>query len=111
MELFAADGHDAGGCERVTGKSGMRPRKVAKHMDTRAWADHLAPTLKDEVAGKRPFEIDQFCEQYVETRIDDQLGDRVSICAYDLGLPRGAVLAVLRVELREELVRLTGQNN
>ena len=23
--VFAADGHDAGGCERVTGKSGMRP--------------------------------------------------------------------------------------
>ena len=28
MELFAADGHDAGGCERVTGKSGMRPRRI-----------------------------------------------------------------------------------
>ena len=28
MELFAADGHDAGGCERVTGKSGMRPVAV-----------------------------------------------------------------------------------
>ena len=28
MELFAADGHDAGGCERVTGKSGMRPRDI-----------------------------------------------------------------------------------
>ena len=28
MELFAADGHDAGGCERVTGKSGMRPLAV-----------------------------------------------------------------------------------
>ena len=28
MELFAADGHDAGGCERVTGKSGMRPRSL-----------------------------------------------------------------------------------
>ena len=27
MELFAADGHDAGGCERVTGKSGMRPEQ------------------------------------------------------------------------------------
>ena len=27
MELFAADGHDASGCERVTGKSGMRPRE------------------------------------------------------------------------------------
>ena len=29
MELFAADGHDASGCERVTGKSGMRPLKSA----------------------------------------------------------------------------------
>ena len=29
MELFAADGHDAGGCERVTGKSGMRPTRLA----------------------------------------------------------------------------------
>ena len=29
MELFAADGHDAGGCERVTGKSGMRPFEFA----------------------------------------------------------------------------------
>ena len=28
MELFAADGHDAGGCERVTGKSGMRPAEL-----------------------------------------------------------------------------------
>ena len=28
MELFAADGHDASGCERVTGKSGMRPPVV-----------------------------------------------------------------------------------
>ena len=30
MELFAADGHDAGGCERVTGKSGMRPAKPSR---------------------------------------------------------------------------------
>ena len=30
MELFAADGHDAGGCERVTGKSGMRPYPPAR---------------------------------------------------------------------------------
>ena len=31
MELFAADGHDAGGCERVTGKSGMRPEREGSH--------------------------------------------------------------------------------
>ena len=33
MELFAADGHDAGGCERVTGKSGMRPLERADLID------------------------------------------------------------------------------
>ena len=32
MELFAADGHDAGGCERVTGKSGMRPVNLYGHV-------------------------------------------------------------------------------
>ena len=36
MELFAADGHDAGGCERVTGKSGMRPweRKRVEYLES-----------------------------------------------------------------------------
>ena len=33
MELFAADGHDAGGCERVTGKSGMRPWRHRESVD------------------------------------------------------------------------------
>ena len=42
MELFAADGHDAGGCERVTGKSGMRP----------------LPQLVEELAGLRPATFD-----------------------------------------------------
>ena len=32
MELFAADGHDAGGCERVTGKSGMRPVSLDEYL-------------------------------------------------------------------------------
>ena len=36
MELFAADGHDAGGCERVTGKSGMRPNGLLRGIHTQA---------------------------------------------------------------------------
>ena len=84
-------------------------RRVAESLDTQTWAARVAPTLTNEIAGKRPFEIDQFCEEYVGTRIDDQLGERVSACAYDFGLPRYAVLAVLRVELRDELIRLAGQ--
>ena len=40
MELFAADGHDAGGCERVTGKSGMRPEQCVDAL-RHAFAVHL----------------------------------------------------------------------
>ena len=44
MELFAADGHDAGGCERVTGKSGMRP-----HVDAHLGACRVAEREGDIV--------------------------------------------------------------
>ena len=47
MELFAADGHDAGGCERVTGKSGMRPL-VMNGVSTRRYASVL-PEMADQV--------------------------------------------------------------
>ena len=42
MELFAADGHDAGGCERVTGKSGMRPSERLIGQDGLKRLDPLA---------------------------------------------------------------------
>ena len=60
MELFAADGHDAGGCERVTGKSGMRPPALARRRRcasaTRAaWSARLtADTISSTPAGDRP---------------------------------------------------------
>ena len=45
MELFAADGHDAGGCERVTGKSGMRPTApVGRHADGNGLYLYVQPT-------------------------------------------------------------------
>ena len=50
MELFAADGHDAGGCERVTGKSGMRPVILASLSGhVRLKVDHLGDALSLEL--------------------------------------------------------------
>ena len=49
MELFAADGHDAGGCERVTGKSGMRPPRVAVAME------HTHAELRDRAKQRHLF--------------------------------------------------------
>ena len=59
MELFAADGHDAGGCERVTGKSGMRPQDAVQHTSGQDYlkckrmnlSKHLGPTFKTDGSG------------------------------------------------------------
>ena len=62
MELFAADGHDAGGCERVTGKSGMRPttrRRLIASEDngTPTLAVRNAPGAKLGIGGERGSKI------------------------------------------------------
>ena len=54
MELFAADGHDAGGCERVTGKSGMRPR-VHRCESVRAGGRHTALARRAFARPEGPF--------------------------------------------------------
>ena len=48
MELFAADGHDAGGCERVTGKSGMRPLEVYDRKVLEIVRNDGVPTTDDD---------------------------------------------------------------
>ena len=64
MELFAADGHDAGGCERVTGKSGMRPERTpSRFLDTLGSESPRIPqqnapldtTGRGRNGGNRPF--------------------------------------------------------
>ena len=53
MELFAADGHDAGGCERVTGKSGMRPfdGRVAGRQINRDMGQQFALDFLQQLGG------------------------------------------------------------
>ena len=51
MDLFAADGHDAGGCERVTGKSGMRPCRKASQSQPSLATRRISPhTLRHTTA-------------------------------------------------------------
>ena len=54
MELFAADGHDAGGCERVTGKSGMRPRGPATLLYGSSVVGGLINTITPQCLRKLP---------------------------------------------------------
>ena len=85
--------------------------KIAKEFEAREWATGLTPTLAHEVEGKRAFEIDEFSEKFVGTRLGKDWEERVAGCAYDFGIKRDDVRAVLRVVLRDELIRLTDPPN
>ena len=80
--------------------------RMADFLAAQAWAKDLAPHLQEQVAGKRPFEIDAVSDDYVRTKIEDPaMQERIAECAYEFGLERDGVLSVLRVVLRDELLR------
>lgn len=83
--------------------------KISKSMNAAAWATRVAPSLASDVAGKQPFEIDQFSDKYVETRLDVDDTAWVAKQAYEAGVTPAAVRAVLRVVLRDELLRRAEQ--
>lgn len=80
-------------------------RKMADFMKVKSWTADVAPALRDEVVGKRPFEVDEFSRSYVQGRLQDDMKESVAACAYEFGVERDAVLKVLQVALRNELLR------
>ena len=77
------------------------------------WAKSAAPALVASVSGMRPFEIQEFCSDFLRSNYSatsDQ-GMKVRACAYEYALTRSEVLNVLMVELRDELFRLLGDEH
>ena len=84
-------------------------KEVAQKLEAHRWAKELAPTLVNKVEDKQPFEIDDFSDTCVKDRLGERWEQRVAETAYELGRKSADVLVVLRVVLRNELLRLTGQ--
>ena len=84
-------------------------KMVADRLKAEQWAATLAPTLLDKVAGKKPFELDAYADSYSKRHLSDDMKTRVKACGYEFGINTDAVQGVLRVVLRDELLRLTGQ--
>ncbi len=80
--------------------------KVAAKLEASAWATERAPHLWQKVEGFKPFEVDEFCENYVQNNLDTATRERVAQRAYEFGIKREHVLNVLRVVLREALFDL-----
>ena len=81
-------------------------QEVAKEMGVERWASEMAPSLLTEVQGMEPFQIDEFSLNYTQSRLTDQWEKIVATTAYNRGLSRGDVHAVLHITLRDELIRL-----
>lgn len=82
-------------------------RRVVEILGAEEWAKQTALHLKNEVEGLQPFQVDEFSDNYVQTRLEDPwVEERIPACAYQLGIDRPSVLLALRVVLRNELLRL-----
>ena len=92
----------------VTANSPLRlttfGEKIAKTFGTQEWAKGVALSVATNLVNKEPFEIDDFCQGYVDDMLDQDEATRVGNCAYTYGIESKDVLQVLRVVLRNEIL-------
>lgn len=81
----------------------------SKSIGAQQWAERLAPTLMHEVGGKEPFEIDRFCIDYVE-RLGPKWDRKIAESSYEFGIKESGIKSVLHVVLRDEILKIVGQN-
>ena len=83
-------------------------KTISSELDASDWAKGEAESLIDEVRGKQPFEIQDYCFEYVNGRRYLNSEDRIyraQDSAYNHGLELGQVLRVVGIELRDALLK------
>lgn len=84
-----------------------RGRDAAKFLKAYEWASKRAKELTPRAEGLKPYEIEMLSEEYVLER-QDMWPENADECAYEFGAPRESLSAVLRIVLRDELLKLMG---
>lgn len=79
--------------------------KIAETFDAAAWAKEIAETIVGRITGMAAFEIDEFCQKYVDAELDDTQKTKVLKVAYEFGIEHQKVRNVLRIVLRDELLK------
>lgn len=82
-------------------------QRISHSMRAEEWARDLAPSLVPQVTGKPEFAVEEFCRSYVEEHL--ATSNMVLKAMYDFGTTRDNVLAVPRIVLRDELLRIREQ--
>ena len=83
--------------------------KVAKGIDAHEWASSTAKTILENHAllSLEPYQIEAFCQSYVERESEEGgvLEKKVQMAIYEFGIDRDRTLPVLRIPLREALLK------
>ncbi len=79
-------------------------KKISASIRAEAWAEELAPTLLHEVKGKEPFEIDEYCQEYVHEKLTPDWERRIARSAYEFGTDQNGIKKAMAVVLREKLL-------
>ena len=93
----------------VTGGSPLRLTKlgeeISRTLEISEWANITAEELRDHIADKSAYEIQEFCFNYVRKFTPDAEQDaKIKDCAFENGIDIQGVLDVLAVELRDRLL-------
>jgi len=99
------------GSAAVTSDSPLRLTElgdaIATELDETSWAQQAAACIRDGAGGKRPYEIQELCLEYLDSeefRPSDEFTVAIRTCAYDHGLDEDQVRFVLAIVLRDELL-------
>lgn len=94
----------------ITGESPVRltdfGEKISDRLEAKDWAQQLAPSLSSQIQGKAEFEIYEFCGNYLQENLSEAWERKIAAGAYEFATDKNAVLAVMKVELRDALLSL-----
>ena len=81
-------------------------RRISDTLDLTEWVQATAAQIKDQVAGKSAYDIQQFCFDYVRNKLelDAEQDAKIKSCAFENGLTLASVRDVLAIELRDVLL-------
>jgi len=87
-------------------------KEIAEKLNADHWADQLAETVKEEVKGKEPYNIQEFSFKYVQD--DDHYSDEdrqfIRNVAYEKGVSENQVREVIGIELKDKLLEIEGES-
>ena len=93
--------------------AGHSPRKLTEYgedlsnkLHAQDWAERIAPTVLTKVIEKEPFEIHNFCKEFVQTLSVEEHPD-VFERSYENGITDENMKIVLAIVLRDELLKQT----